>query len=181
MEKSGKKVSIWSSIKDFVYDLFNRGIPSDEVQAMHESWRVPIAAVIYSSFVAMFIAFLVTGYQKYIVVRSLSYAPYTSHQAYTQFVPEGCDAIPISVTGDYYASDDGYWSGSSSNFDYSSGIYQFSMSSFSNQDNLYTYLMQVITVTHLLTHSPNHLLTHSGPAASLYYQRRNRQAVQFGV
>jgi len=84
------------------------------------------------------------GYNKYIDVKSLTYAPYTSEEAYTQFVPEGCQQIPISVTGDYYASDNGYWSGSGSNFDYSSGIYQLSMSSFSSHDNLYKSLMESV-------------------------------------
>ncbi len=55
------KNSIFSSLKDIVYDLFNRSVPSDEVQSMHESWRIPVAAVIYSTLIAIFIAFLVTG------------------------------------------------------------------------------------------------------------------------
>ena len=62
MKKSDEnKNSILSSIKDIVYDLFNRSVPSDEVQSMHESWRIPVAAVIYSTLIAIFIAFLVTG------------------------------------------------------------------------------------------------------------------------
>ena len=61
-KKSGeKKNSILSSIKDMVFDLFNKNIPSDEVQSMHESWRIPVAAIIYSALIAIFIAFLVTG------------------------------------------------------------------------------------------------------------------------
>ena len=71
MEKSVKQIrdekySVLSSVKAFLYDLYNRGIPSDEVQSMHESWRIPVAAVIYSSFIAIFIAFLVTGTQHYL-------------------------------------------------------------------------------------------------------------------
>ncbi len=146
----------WSDLQQTLREAYDKQITSwsDQFNVLPGSIRYPIAAFLVISLLLTFILLLIYGIKNSLNFQSLSYSRYDPPN--DQFVPEGCEQIPIDITGDFYADSNGYWSGSL-NYQYTKAIYYTTLSNFaddSNGDSL-TYLL-----TYLLTYSLTHLLTH---------------------
>jgi hypothetical protein len=90
------------------------------------------SALFYLVSVAVVFTYLLwTGYEATLHTEFL--APYLGNHA---FPNRNCDLIPISYTGSFLISDDGYWEGAK-DFSYSSSTYSFSVVAYSATDETF--------------------------------------------
>jgi hypothetical protein len=114
MLESNTCQNIQENAFDSVRDAMVNLIPSEEVKTFHPRYLYPFASIILLIMGGIFIQLFVTSYSNEITNRFLS--PKDSGDS------KYCDHVQISNTGTFYATKEGYWSGSSQ-FRYSNTSY----------------------------------------------------------
>ncbi len=124
----------WSEFKQSLRDAYDKQITawSDQFNVLPASIRYPIAGFLLFSLLLTFILIVTFGIKDTLDFHTLSYSRYEPPNA--QFVPYGCEQIPIHITGDFYADTNGYWSGSL-NYQYTKAIYYTTLSNFADDSN----------------------------------------------
>lgn len=124
----------WSEFKQSLRDNYNQQITewSDQFNQLPGSIRYPIAGFLLFSLLLTFILLLIFGIKDTLDFHTLSYSLYDPPTK--QFVPYGCEQVPIHITGDYYADINGYWSGSL-NYEYTKAVYYATLSNFADYSN----------------------------------------------
>lgn len=119
-------------------NIFLDAIPSEEVKQLPPSFLYPVGLLIILVLVAIFIAIFVPGYTTLIKTKFLS--PVDSGETSNY-----CDDVTIANTGNYLATKDGAWQGSTS-FAYSNATYSMTLANVGMDQASYTTLMaQVFT------------------------------------
>lgn len=116
--------------------IFLDAIPSEEVKQLPPSFLYPVGLLIIFVLIAIFIAIFVPGYTTLIKTKFLS--PVDSGETSNY-----CDDVTISNTGNYLATKDGAWQGSSS-FAYSNATYAMTLANVGMDQSSYAALMSQV-------------------------------------
>eukprot|EP00981_Chlorochromonas_danica_P013749 scaffold6829_cov162-Ochromonas_danica.AAC.5 len=116
-------------------------IPSDDIKAYHPKYFFPLAAAICFGMLTVFIGLFIPTFLNEMNNEYLSPADADE--------PAKCDAVPVSHTGIYYATQGGYWAGSDK-YCYSNTTYSFALSNSLYSTDSYEQDMRLIY--HYLQH-----------------------------
>jgi hypothetical protein len=119
-------------IKRKLNEIFVDNIPLSAIKDLPIFFMYSMGAFAYVLSITCFIYFIVVGYQSGVNTKFIALSGSTGDAR--------CEPIPRGITGTYYATVDGYWSGEN-NFQYSNAIYTFDMFNYQSTTDQFRHLM----------------------------------------